>query len=94
MTRTPGVGDCAYPTRAHPDGARMVQPALTRALALVGTVRDRSANDVATVLDRLDRQQMYAVVVVLAALVPDDQTVPQLTAWVHDIVTPELLAAV
>lgn len=83
-----------YPDRAHPEGKYLVQPALTRATALVGTVRDEDATAVARILDRLDRQQLYALVVVLAAMVPDDQPVHVLTDWVHDRVTADLLRAV
>lgn len=69
--------------RAHPQGHRMVPPALNRALALVGIVRDEDANAVARIIDPLTWEELAALVVVLAALVPDDRTVPELTAWVH-----------
>lgn len=72
-----------YPTRAHPHGARFVQPALVRAQALVQIVRDEDANAVARILDPLTWEQIAAVVVVLATLTPDDVPVGKLTAWVH-----------
>ena len=70
------------PSRAHPDGSRLVSPALTRATALVSIVRDEDANAVARILDGLSWEQVAAVVVVLAAMVPDDRSVADLTAWV------------
>lgn len=73
-----------YPTRAHPHGARLVGPAVPRATALVSIVRDEDANAVARIIDPLSWEQMAALVVVLAAMVPDDRSVRDLTAWVHE----------
>jgi hypothetical protein len=73
-----------YPSRAHPRGSRLVPPAVQRATALVTIVRDEDANAVARIIDPLSWEQMAALVVVLAAMVPDDRSVEDLTAWVHD----------
>lgn len=62
----------------------MVAPAIKRALMLVGIVREEDANSVARILDPLNWEQMAAVVVLLAAMVPDDKTVAELTAWVWE----------
>lgn len=72
------------PPRAHPRGHTLVWPAITRATNLITTVRDEGADSIGTILDRCDRQQLYSLVVVLAAMVPDDQSVQDLTAWVLD----------
>lgn len=72
------------PTRAHPRGHLLVSPALRRATALVTIVRDEDANRVAQILDGCTWEQMAALIVVLAAMVPDDQSVADLTAWVHE----------
>ena len=72
------------PPRAHPHGARLVPPALARATSLVSIVREEDAAAVAGILDPLTWEQMAAVVVCLAAMVPDDQSVHDLTAWVTD----------
>jgi hypothetical protein len=74
--------------RAHPEGHALVVPALNRAVALVGIVREADANAVARIIDPLDWEQLAAVLVVLAAMVPDDRTVPELTAWVHERAVP------
>lgn len=53
---------------------------LPRALQLVGAVRESPAA-VTEALTGLTHQEALALLVVLAALVPDDRTVPQLLAW-------------
>lgn len=72
------------PPRAHPHGSRLVPPALSRATSLVSIVRDEDAAAVARIIDPLSWEQMAALVVVLAAMVPDDRSVEDLTAWVHE----------
>lgn len=61
---------------ANPDGR--VQSALPLAVQLVGAVRDRDPDSVATLLADAD---MPALAVTLAAMVDDDQRVAELLAW-------------
>lgn len=84
---TPGRGPghnvpAWHQPRAHPDGHRLVGPALERATALVTIVRDEGADGVARVLDNCDRDALSAIIVVLAAMVPDDVPRDRLLAWV------------
>lgn len=71
--------------RAHPDGDRLIGPALERATALVTIVRDEGADSVARVLDRCDRDALAAIIVALAAMVPDDVPRHRLLAWTDQV---------
>jgi hypothetical protein len=93
VTRSTGVGRgnkgrpdriVVTPYRAHPDGARLVNSAIPRAMALVQNVRTEGPESVARILDPLTWEQTAAVIVVLAAMVPDDVPLSELTAWVHE----------
>ncbi len=55
---------------------------LERAAELSVMVRDESREAVATWLDRLDRQALYAVTVTLAAMVDPEQSLEELLEWV------------
>lgn len=79
-TGSPNAG-WVYPTRTHPAGHTLVLPAINRATALATLVRDEGPESIARILDPLNRQQLYALVVALAALVPDDRSVRELLAW-------------
>lgn len=67
---------------AHPlDG--LLDDMVWPAARLVGAVRARDPREVAAVLDPLDRTGLSALLIAVAAMVPDDQTVGQLTLWTH-----------
>lgn len=68
--------------RAHPGGGMLVRSARDRAASLVCMVRDESADSVGAFLDRLDRQNLYALTVVLACMVPDDRSMDDLLDWI------------
>lgn len=51
------------------------------ALRLVGIVRDEGQDAVAGVLHPLDLRELYALAVVLAAMVPDDRPLSDLLGW-------------
>lgn len=53
-------------------------------MGLVGAVRDYGPGEVAEVLAPMDRQQLLAVAVALAAMVPTDKTAGELLAWNDD----------
>lgn len=76
------------PTRSAPNGDRLWSGAMPRALRAIEITRDESADDMAVILDRCDRQQLYAIVTVLACLVPDDRPVADLLAWSDPTKTP------
>jgi hypothetical protein len=54
---------------------------IRRATDLVCLVRDHGTDATGALLDRLDRQGLYALAVTLAAMVPDDRSVDELLAW-------------
>lgn len=87
-TKNPLADLTVLPYRAHPDGPKMVASALPRAMALVQNVRHEGVDAVTRILDPLDWEQTAALVVVLAAMVPDDVPVSALTAWVHQRAMP------
>lgn len=67
--------------------------AVRRAGELAVMVRDESRETIAAFLDPLDRQNLYALVVALAAMVPDDVPQADLLAWVDELDQPALMAA-
>lgn len=76
---------CNY-TQVFPqsgDKAGGCLPAMTvlNALRLVGAVHEHGPADVADLLHAMDRQNLYAVTVTLAAMVPDDYSPAELLAW-------------
>ncbi|GAA2022408.1 hypothetical protein WDZ16_13020 [Pseudokineococcus marinus] len=66
---------------AHPDGEQLLEEAMPRALALAGAVRDEGVEGVAAVTDRLERDELVALAVALAALVDVDAPASDLLAW-------------
>ena len=56
---------------------------LPTALQLVGAVRARDPQWVASVVNPLSSGQVMALLIAVAALVPDDQSADQLTLWSH-----------
>lgn len=75
-------GIASPPPRAHPRGAELARIARLRAASATCLVRDEGADGIGAFLDRLDRQDLYALVTVLAAMVPDDCPMDDLLAWV------------
>lgn len=67
----------------HPDGERLAVAAVKRAQRLACTVRDDGAYEVARITDRLTRDELVALCVALAAMVPVDQTAKELLAWLN-----------
>lgn len=65
-------------------GTRAAVAAITRATHLACLVRDEGACSVGAYLDALTADQMYGLVVTLAAMVPDDRTVDELLDWTKD----------
>jgi hypothetical protein len=57
---------------------------LPRAIDLVCQVRDRDADAVEEIIGPLSVVGLRALVVVLAAMVPDDQNADDLLAWTHE----------
>lgn len=75
------------PSRALPPRKEKIvaHHGLRRAGELAVMVRDESRESIAAYLDVLDRQHLYAVIVALAALVPDDVPQNELLAWLQPI---------
>lgn len=65
-------------------GSRAGMAALTRAQHFACLVRDESADTIGAYLDRLEADQLYGLVVALAALVPLDEPANALLAWMSD----------
>ena len=82
------------PPRSMPpsEAGPLAFSALQRATALVTIVRE-GADSVARILDKCDRQGLYALVTVLASMVPDDRTVADLLRWIDDDGIPSDRAA-
>ena len=66
----------------HPDGDRLADEAVQRAQRLACAVRDDGAYEVARITDPLARDELVALCVALAAMVPVDQPVSRLLAWI------------
>ena len=80
MKRPPNI--IVPPPRAT-QGTRAAVAAIERAQNLACMVRDESADSVGPWLDKLTPAQMYALVVALAAMVPDDQPAADLLGWLE-----------
>jgi len=65
---------------ADPAGDDLIAGAEPHAAALICAVRDRDRDDIAEVLGPLDRRQLYALAVLLAAAYPDTRSLPELLA--------------
>lgn len=73
----------------HPDGERLAEEAVRVAQRLACAIRDDGAYEVARITDPLSREQLVALAVALAAMVPLDRPVADLLAWVDGPVLPE-----
>ena len=60
-------------------------------LELVGIVRDYGVDTITEFVRQRDRHQLEAMAVALAAMVPDDQPVSALLAWIEPPPTPRVL---
>ena len=72
-----------------PSDADLIDRAIPEVLALAGAVRRRDYWDVRRILhDRtvgdIPQRRMYALVIVLAAAMPDDASLEELLAWVTE----------
>lgn len=77
-------------TSADPD--RLAERMIPVAAQLAGTVHDDGPEQVAAIIDPLTRDQINALCVVLAAMVPVDRTVSDLLAWIDDgCIAPTLI---
>lgn len=65
-------------------GWRVVQPAIDRASHVACLVRDEGPDRIGEYLDRLTVDELYALVVTLAAMTPVDQPAATLLQWVTD----------
>ncbi len=65
-------------------GTRAAVAAIERAQSLVCLVRDESADTIGPYLDELTTDQLYALVVALAAMAPDDIPVDELLSWLSE----------
>lgn len=72
------------PPRTLENPQPIVTAALNRARSLICLVRDEGPNAIGEVLDRCDTQALYALVTVLACMVPDDQSMQDLLAWLDE----------
>lgn len=62
-------------------GGTAARAAIRRATRLAGMVRDEGPDGLGAYLDELDREQLYAITVTLAAMVDVDSTVEDLLGW-------------
>lgn len=65
-------------------GTTAANSAIIRAQNLAGMVRDEGPDAIGRYLDALDRGQLYALTVALAAMVDVDQTPADLLAWITE----------
>lgn len=89
MTRpkdNPVVGRIAKwpPPRTLDNPQPIVAAAMNRARSLICVVRDEGPESIGKVLDRCDTQALYALVTVLACMVPDDRSIQSLLAWMDE----------
>lgn len=66
-----------------PEHNRRADTAVADGLELVGLVREYGPDLIDDFLARRDRYQLEALVVALAAMVPDDRSVDELLAWIR-----------
>ena len=67
---------------------RLAEAAVKRGQRLACAVRDDGAWEVARITDDLSRDELVALCVALAAMVPIDQPASRLLAWVNDPAQP------
>lgn len=84
-------GHLVLPPGREAQGPAVVGPALARAQKLIALVREEGTDGIGGYLDRLDQRQMYALVVTLAAMVPDDVPVGDLLTWITHPNQPTLM---
>jgi len=85
MSKTKKVDLPKGPSRpVHQDGDRLVEEALPRALELAGSIRDEGHEAVAAVTDPLDRDELVALAVALAAMVDVDAPASDLLSWTDE----------
>lgn len=75
----------AYPDVRPSQGGHAAAAAIRRAQSLACLVRDEDAASIGAYLDRLDGDQLYALVVTLAAMVPVDQPATDLLGWLEPL---------
>lgn len=71
--------------RRPTQGGSAARSAIARATALACMVRDESADTIGTYLDGLNPDQLYAVVVALAAMVDPDDVVEDRLGWLEPL---------
>ena len=72
----------------HPDGERLAIAAVQRGQRLACAIRDEGAWEVARITDPLNRDELVALCVALAAMVPLDRSAADLLAWVDQPAVP------
>ena len=72
----------------HPDGERLAIAAVQRGQRLACAVRDEGAWEVARITDPLNRDELVALCVALAAMVPLDRSAAELLDWLEPKPTP------
>lgn len=66
-----------------PDGDRLAERSVVRAMALITGLRDEGIYTVARATDTLNRQELVALVVALAALCPADTDPLEALTWIE-----------
>lgn len=66
-------------------GGHAARDAVVRAQALACLVRDEGPDGTGAYLDALTRDELYALTVTLAAMVPVDQPAAELLAWLEPL---------
>lgn len=73
----------------HPAGEKLAERSVPRAARLVAAVHFDGAYDVAQITDGLDRDELVALAVVLAAMVDPEQSPADLLAWAEPPVSDD-----
>lgn len=82
------VNGIATPVPRASNDTRLALASLNRAMNLIVLARDEGADSVAAILDPLDRQELYGLAAVLAALAPDAVPHHQLLGWLLNLGPP------
>lgn len=64
------------------DAGHLAHWSVQRAATMSVMVRDEGCDRIGDYLDGFNRQELYGLVVALAAMVPDDRTVDELLEWI------------